>query len=448
MPARGAAAGGAAPQLDRLSWGRSHPSRHGPGRRRIAFLLVVGLLLLAAACGGRTEATGVPTLRWYTFREPSGAYDAAVAACTEAAAGRYTIEMAYLPAAADQQREQLVRRLAAGDRDIDLMSLDVIWTPEFAEAGWVLPWDGAAAEAATAGRLAAPVETATWDDGLWAAPFTTNTQLLWYRTDLVDEPPQTWDEMLDRAEALAAAGEPHTVQVQGNRYEGLTVWFVSLIQSARGSVLAGDGRSVALAPDATRRALSVMNRLATSPAASPTLSTAQEDSTRLAFEAGSAAFMVNYTFVWPSAQANAPEIAEEMGWARWPRVLPDEPSHVTVGGINLGVGAFSRHPGLAFEAAACLASPANQRIAAVRGGLLPTTAALYDDPAVEEAFPFADLLRQTLEDASLRPETPAYNDVSLAIQRVLHPPRRIDPEEDVEALRERVGDAIHSRGLL
>ena len=405
-------------------------------------------LLLAAACAGEPETDGPPTLRWYTFREPSGAYGEAVEACTEAAGGRYTIEMSYLPSAADQQREQLVRRLAAGDVDIDLMSMDVIWTPEFAEARWIRRWDGEAAEAATEGRLEAAVDTATWDGCLWAAPFTTNTQLLWYRTDLVETPPETWEEMLDRAEELAAAGSPHTIEVQGNRYEGLVVWFVSLLESARGDVLSEGGDEVALAEGPTERALEVMHRLATSPAASPTLSTAQEDSTRLAFEAGGAAFMLNYTFVWPSAQANTPEIAEVTGWARWPRVLADEPSHVTVGGINLGVGAFSRHPELAFEAAACLASPANQRRAAVLGGLLPTTASLYDDPAIQEAFPFADLLREALEDASLRPETPAYNDVSLALQRVLHPPRRIDTSTDVDELRRRVGDAVASRGLL
>jgi multiple sugar transport system substrate-binding protein len=137
-----------------------------------------------------------------------------------------------------------------------------------------------------------------------------------------------------------------------------------------------------------------------------------------------------------------------MGWARWPAVDPGRPSRVTIGGINLGVGAFSRHPELAFRAAACIAGTDNQRIAAARGGLPPTTKALYDDPEVRTTFPFADLLRETLADAVQRPQTPVYSDVSLAISRTLHPLSAIDPERDVDRLREAVGRALRSEGLL
>ena len=101
--------------------------------------------------------------------------------------------------------------------------------------------------------------------------------------------------------------------------------------------------------------------------------------------------MVNYTYVWPSALANAPQVASHMGWARWPALEQGNPSRVTIGGINLGVSAHARHPDLVFEAAACIASESNQRIAARLGGLPPTTAALYEDPEVRRTFPFADI---------------------------------------------------------
>jgi multiple sugar transport system substrate-binding protein len=191
-----------------------------------------------------------------------------------------------------------------------------------------------------------------------------------------------------------------------------------------------------------------MRRLATSAAADPALATAREDHARLAFESGVPTFMLNYTFVWPSARANAPEVAAKMGWARWPAAVPGLESRVTVGGINLGVGAHSRHPALARAAANCLAATENQRLAAVRGGLPPTTGALYDDPGVRHAFPFADVLRETLRDAVQRPQTPLYSDLSIAITRVLHPMRAIDPARDVVRLREAVGRALRSEGLL
>src|SRR5690606_28779342 len=103
---------------------------------------------------------------------------------------------------------------AAEDGDIDLMNMDVPWTAEFANAGWVRAWPDDAATEVTEGRLETTVETATFDGRLYGAPLNTNTQLLWYRTDLVDEPPATWEEMLAMADELEAAGEPHTIWTQ------------------------------------------------------------------------------------------------------------------------------------------------------------------------------------------------------------------------------------------
>ena len=137
-----------------------------------------------------------------------------------------------------------------------------------------------------------------------------------------------------------------------------------------------------------------------------------------------------------------------MGWARWPAVEEGRPSRVTLGGINLAVGAHSPHPELAFEAAACIASADNQRLAATRGGLPPTIETLYDDPAVRDTFPFADVLVDTLGDAVQRPQTPLDPDVSMAISRTLHPFADLDPESDGERLRDAVQRALRSEGLL
>lgn len=432
--------------------------REIPGRAPARVGAVVSVFVLAGLFGAGCSSpeTEVPRLQWYVFQEPSGAFSDAADSCSRASDGAYRIHLAPLPADADQQREQLVRRLAAEDSDIDLIGMDVIWTAEFAQAGWVLPWPEEEARQVTDGRLEAAVASGSYRGRLWAAPFTTNAQLLWYRTDRVPRPPATWDEMIDMAERLGDTGR---IEAQGERYEGLTVFFLSLLASAGGRVLdeggaAGgtspgeDTAKVALPSQPTLEALRIMHRLATSSAADQSLESARENQSRLAFETGKASFMVNYTFVWPSARENAPEVAAHMGWARWPGVVPGRPSRVTIGGINLGVGAFSRHSGLAFRAAACLASPANQRKAAARGGLPPTTLALYDDPEVRRTFPFADLLRETLKDAVQRPQTPLYSDISLAISRTLHPLTSIQPRSTLARLRKAVERALRSEGLL
>lgn len=413
-------------------------------KRSVGFwFLLFSLAFLALGCT-RDRGPAVPVLTWYVFDEPSGAFRQAAARCSAASAGAYTIHIALLPTDADQQRDQLVRRLAARDSSIDIIGMDVIWTAEFAEAGWILPWPRQLQAEISRGRLPAAVTSATYNHRLQAVPFTTNTQLLWYRTDRVDHPPATWKEMIRMAEKIGAKGK---IQAQGERYEGLTVFFTSLLASAGGSILDEHG-NVSLAPGPTIKALKIMRDLATSPAADPSLANSREDQCRLAFEKGDSSFMLNYTFVWPSAHRNAPKVAAHMGWARWPAVEAGRPSRVTIGGINLGIGAYSRHPALAFQAATCLASEKNQRLAARLGGLPPTIVRLYHDPEVRRTFPFADTLLATLQDAVQRPRTPLYSDISLAISRTLHPMRDIQPRKDAGKLRRAVQRAVRSEGLL
>jgi multiple sugar transport system substrate-binding protein len=114
----------------------------------------------------------------------------------------------------------MVRRLAAGDSSMDILGLDVTWAPEFAEAGWIREWTGDAEAQVEQGTLAGPLATATYNGKLWAAPFNSNTQLLWYRADLVPTPPTTWDQMIQMATDLAKQGKPHYIEIQGAQYEG------------------------------------------------------------------------------------------------------------------------------------------------------------------------------------------------------------------------------------
>ena len=406
-------------------------------------LRVLAFSLLLVACSPR-QHSGMPVLNWYVFDEKSGAFREAVEHCNQAAQGRYRLALTPLPSDADQQREQLVRRLAAGDKAIDIIGMDVIWTAEFAQAGWILPWPESQAARTTTGMLTAAVDSAAYRQKIWAIPFTSNAQLLWYRKDLISSPPVTWDELITQAEAI---GIPGALQVQGQRYEGLTVFFVSLLASAGGQVLDPQATAVSLPEQPTRKALSILKRIATSSAADPGLAVSREDQGRLAFETGRPALMLNYSYVWPSAQQNVPELAEQMAWAHWPSVDKTQPSQVTIGGINLAVAAYSRFPDLAFDAIACLASASNQRIAAQKGGMPPTIKALYADPNIRQRFPMADDLLATLENAVQRPQTPLYNDISLAISHTLHPLAQIDPEKDVQRLRVAVQRALDSEGL-
>ncbi len=414
--------------------------------RTVASLAVIVLLAgLVAACGGGA-GSGPPTLNFYTFTAGSGgAFEEAVTTCNEQANGAYTIAIEELPPNADDQREQLARRLAAEDSNIDIVAIDVIFTAEFAEAEWILPLPEDVAQEASENTIESTLATATYEDQLFAAPYTSNTQLLWYRSDRVEEPPETWEEMLQMAEEI---GEPGTIQVQGSNAEGLVVWFNSLLASAGGQIVTEDGE-LGLDPEPTRAALDVMASVAGSPVADPSLPTQAEDEGRLAWETGGPTFMLNYPFILPSAAENAPEVAENTAAARFPDVEGGPESAPPLGGLNLAVGAYTEHEQEAFDALACLRQPENQLLATELGGLPPTDETLYDDPVVEEAYPeFADLMLESIQAAAPRPSTPAYSDVALATRTVLHPPGDIEPESVVEELREIVEQALNSEGLL
>jgi multiple sugar transport system substrate-binding protein len=443
------------------------------------------------ACG---SGGGGIVINYYTPANEMATFTAVAKRCNQELGGRFTIQQVSLPKGADDQRLQLARRLTGNDKTLDVMALDVVWTAEFAEAGWALPLSddpsGKAEADATSNTLPGPLATAKWQDKLYAAPITTNTQLLWYRADLMDEPPTTWDGMVAEASRLHAAGKPSWIAVQAKQYEGLVVWFNTLLESAGGQVLSGDGKTVTLTdtPEhraATVKALQVMKDVATAPGADPSITQTDEGTARLALEQGKAALEVNWPFVLPSMLENAVkggvsflpldkqsdlagsindagtfsptddqfkaayEASKEVfGFAPYPGVQPGEPAKVTLGGLNLAVAKTSQHRAEAFEAIRCLRNVENQRYTSVEGGLPAVRASLYDDPTFQAKYPQYAIIRQQLTNAAVRPATPVYQAVSTRISVTLAPITTIQPERTADELTVQVQKAIDGKGLI
>jgi multiple sugar transport system substrate-binding protein len=422
---------------------------NGRHRSWLAATVIAALcpLLVFSSCGGSEEEAGAGvTLTWFVATQPGGTIEEVAKRCTEESNGAYNIKLELLPTDASQQRDQLVRRLGAEDPSVDLIGMDVIWTAEFANAGWLRPWTGAQAQEVTDGTFDSVVESASFEGELYGAPFNSNTQLLWYRTDQVDKPPKTWAEMIEQAEEIGGF-----IQVQANRYEGYTVWVNAMIESAGTQILSGP-EEVDLEEGPTTDALAMIGRLANSPSAARDIDTSTEDTARLGFEAGDSPFMLNYTFAYASAQANAPDVAKNMGAALFPEVIEGEAARPPLGGFHIGVSSYSENPDEAFEAAACVSNKESQLTAVELDGLPPSNETLYETKEVQKAYPdFADDVKASIDNAGPRPLTPAYTDLSLAIQRTLHPPADIDPDDPTtkyDELLEAVEDAVQREGLL
>jgi multiple sugar transport system substrate-binding protein len=395
------------------------------------------------------RARGTVSLSYYNEPDSSPATADAAKSCSAVSNGAYKINYIKLPTSADLQRQQLVRRLAAHDSSIDIMGLDVTWEPEFSEAGWIIPWTGAVRQQVESDTLPGPLSTAMWNGKLVAVPLSSNTELLWYRSDLVPNPPKTWGEMISDAVQLAKQGKPHYIEIQGAQYEGLTVWFNSLINSAGGSVLNNTSTSPSMGQPALT-AMQTMKQLASSPAADPSLSVQQEDQNRLAMENGSAAFEINYPFVYPSMKSDKPDLFKVFKWTTYPTVTLGSTAHPTIGGIDLTISSYSKHKDLAQQAALCLRNPANQLEAAVKGGLPPTLKSLYENPTADfkAQYPFYQDILTQMTNASVRPKTPEYQAVSIYISHTLSPPGGINPQSDLGSLTGQIRDALAQKGLI
>jgi multiple sugar transport system substrate-binding protein len=461
--------------------------------RRLCAAALAGLTTasVVSACGAQGGGT---VINFYTPASEMATFTAVAKRCNDELGGRFTIKQITLPKAADDQRLQLARRLTGNDKTLDVMALDVVWTAEFAEAGWALPLSddpaGRAESDARENTLPGPLKTAEWQDELYAAPITTNTQLLWYRADLMQEPPTTWDGMVAEATRLHAAGKPSWIALQAKQYEGLVVWFNTLLESAGGHVLSDDGKTVTLTdtPEhraATVKALQIIKAVATAPGADPSITQTDEGTARLALEQGNAALEVNWPFVLPSMLENAvkggvtflplnerPELEgsindegtfsptddqfttaydaskDVFGFANYPGVLPGEPAKVTLGGLNLAVGKNTQHEAEAFEAIRCLRNVENQRYTSVEGGLPAVRTSLYDDPAFQKKYPQYAIIREQLTNAAVRPATPVYQAVSTRISATLSPINAIDPDRTADVLADQVQKAVDGKGLI
>jgi multiple sugar transport system substrate-binding protein len=408
-----------------------------------ALLLVSGLL---AACSG--DDTGTPTLVWYTNPDAGG--QAAVA--ENCSSDRYQITTQVLPQDASQQRIQLARRLEAEDPEIDLMSIDPPFTAEFANAGYLAEIPQEMQQQFREQAFESAAQAATWEDQMVVAPFWSNTQVLWYRKSFVDEAgidmsqPVTWQQIID-----AAGQNGGRVAVQANKYEGYSVWVNALIEGAGGTIAsdteAGVDAEIEIDSEAGREAAGVISNLASSEASPADLSVSNEGTAAATFGSDAGSFMVNWTFIWGNYGED--RLGDDIGFARYPRTVEGEESTPPYGGIGIGVSEYSDDRELAVEALECLTSPENQAVNAELTGNMPSSAAGYDQPAVQELFPpeLIDLFQESLEAAAPRTLTPYWSDISGAIQSTWHPPSSVDeqtPEESADFIR----DVLQGRSLL
>jgi multiple sugar transport system substrate-binding protein len=313
---------------------------------------------------------------------------------------------------ADQQHDDLVQNFQTKNPNYDVMSVDVIWTAEFAAKGWLQPLKGKQL-IDTSLMLPATVKTATYNGVMYAAPVSTDGGILYYRKDLVPTPPKTWAEMMSMC-SIAKAKKIGCYAGQYFKYEGLTVNVAEAINSAGGTIVGADGKPTVTSPEAKKGLQNLVTAYADGSIPKEGI-TFKEEEARLAFENGNLLFLRNWPYVYNLAKTDgSSKVKTTFGMAALPGA--SGPGASSLGGHNAAISVYSKNKATAADFLKFLTTTEQQKAFVTQGSLAPVLTALYDDPALVAKFPYLTPLKASLQNAVPRPVTPFYPAVSKAVQ--------------------------------
>ena len=311
---------------------------------------------------------------------------------------------------ADAQRDTLVQSLQADSSDYDVMALDVIWTAQFAANGWLAPLTGDL-ETSTDGILDAPVESATYNDTLYALPQNTNGQLLYRNTDMAPDEAETWDDVISTCEDVTADNNDCLI-TQLKQYEGLTVSTAGFMSGWGGGIVDDEGE-VNVTSDESREGLQALVDAYEDGTISRSSTGATEEETNLAFTQGQNAMAINWPYMYTEAEAEGSAIAGKVEVQ--PLVGKDGVGVSTLGGYNNAINTNSENKATALDFMEFIINEDNQRSFA-EASFPPVLSSIYEDEDLIEEFPYLPALQESLENAVPRPASPNYDELSKAIQ--------------------------------
>ena len=318
--------------------------------------------------------------------------------------------------------------LAAQASDIDVFQIDVIWPGLLANHLHDLkPYIAGDA----ADHYPAMIANNTVDGRLVALPWFASVGVLYYRQDLLQKYgealPASWDELagvaarVQAAERAAGHANLWGYVWQGRAYEGLTCNALEWVASeGGGTIVADDGRATVdnpAAAQAVARAAAWIDGI--SP---PGVLNYAEEEARGVFQSGDAVFMRNWPYAWSLSQGSDSPVRGKVGVAPLPAGTTGR-SVSTLGGWQLAVSGYSRHPAIAAELVRYLTSAAEQKRRAIRGSFNPTIPMLYQDPEILDTAPFFADLVAIMRIAVARPSAATgskYNQVSHAFWSAVH----------------------------
>jgi multiple sugar transport system substrate-binding protein len=394
----------------------------------VAATTTAAALVLTAGCapdsppsgGTAPQVSGIGPITFAVGSDDAGFFRTLIAPWN-AAHKDQQVTLVLLPQSENGQLAQLTATLQAGSPAYDVLAMDVIWTAQFASAGWIIPLESG--KFPLGSFLAPAVRTAMYNGHLWAAPFYTNAQVLYYRKDILakagKQPPATWAQLAEQAETVAPAYKMAGYSGQLSAYEGLTVNFADAVQSAGGHILSPGNAVTVNTPQARQGLDFLVNGLNQGWITKSSLNDEEEQSWQ-DFESGKLLFLTNWPFVYSLASqpGAANKVYGKVGVVQLPGL--DGPGSSSLGGANLAVSAFSRHQATAVAFIHYLTSEGVEQQMLTDAGFPPVWTSLYSEPAMVKLFPDLPVVREAVESAQPRPSLADYDQASLAISSAVY----------------------------
>lgn len=398
-------------------------------------------LCLAFSLGCREASrSDVVVLRMVTWKPTQPAvWDAAIRRF-EAAHPSVRVSREIGPHSSTAFHDLLTQKLKNRDPSVDVFFMDVIWTAEFAAAGWASPLDEILSEEERTRVLPAAMRAATWQGNVYGIPAFLDAGLLFYRKDLLEKyrlpVPSTWTELEAQArEILDGERQAELVGYTGQfqQYEGLVCNMLEFVAANQGRLADDDVSRATLTEPATIGAIRWVRDRMIGGIAPRSVLTYQEPESLALFAQGQAIFHRNWPYAWEVLNdASESRVAGRIGMAPLPH-FEHGPSVAVLGGWLYGASAFSRHPREARSFIRFMTSAEMQKRFAAEASLAPTRSDLYADPEILARHPALALQGAVLRLALPRPVTPLYPAVSETLQRFFS--RAIArPESDIEGL--------------
>jgi multiple sugar transport system substrate-binding protein len=384
--------------------------------------LIIALVLLLGASYAQT-------LRIFASPAQRDAIETLVAQYIEETGIPVEIELG--GATTEQRTQYLSTVLTAQSGEIDIYLFDVVDPLRFSAAGWVEPLnDYFESEDAMMDFLSVflpgEIETNLIDGVLYGIPAWTDSQFLYYRTDLLAtygfEPPTTWAELMEQALIILEGEQNPNLQgfnYQGAPIEGTNCTFLQALWSAGGDWRDADG-NITVLTDEGRTALNWYQETLESGITIPTIAEETTDLSRQAFQAGNVIFMMNWSYAWALFQGEDSAVVGNVGVAPLPTFEEGGPSANCVGGFQWALNPHGNNKEAAFDLIQFMASEDSQRYLATNWSQIPSRISLYSDPEVLEAAPQFGDFYDVIINARPRPQTEFYGEVSDLIRSTMN----------------------------